>query len=100
MYLTTMLVALQLGSIPDLKPLAASIIAVELAKRPNPAPSPAPPKTEICDNCNGTGKLGDGTVFVKCPECDGTGKKKTQTNYVEYCPTCQPSIFRLRLFNW
>jgi DnaJ-class molecular chaperone len=29
----------------------------------------------VCDNCSGTGKLGDGTVSVICPVCNGTGKR-------------------------
>ena len=33
------------------------------------------PDDNKCQNCNGTGVLGDGTVKIKCPECDGTGKK-------------------------
>lgn len=33
----------------------------------NPAPAPSPSGT--CDNCNGTGRLGDGTVSVDCPLC-------------------------------
>ena len=32
------------------------------------------PSNGECENCNGTGKVGDGTVFVICPVCDGTGK--------------------------
>tara|TARA_E500000331_G_scaffold235058_1_gene225331 strand:+ start:5664 stop:6011 length:348 start_codon:yes stop_codon:yes gene_type:complete len=35
------------------------------------------PSSDICENCNGTGKLGDGVVSVKCPVCDGTGKPAT-----------------------
>jgi len=35
------------------------------------------PSSDICENCSGTGKLGDGTVSVKCPVCDGTGKPAT-----------------------
>lgn len=35
----------------------------------NPSPSGG-----ICDNCNGRGRVGDGTVMVTCPECDGTGR--------------------------
>lgn len=37
---------------------------------------PGPMPSDICDNCDGTGKLGDGTVVVTCQECNGTGKKK------------------------
>lgn len=36
------------------------------------APTPASDK---CDNCDGTGRLGDGRIVTKCPVCDGTGKK-------------------------
>jgi hypothetical protein len=32
------------------------------------------PSGDTCDNCGGTGKVGDGTVFVPCAACDGTGK--------------------------
>ena len=32
------------------------------------------PEGDTCENCNGSGKVGDGTVFVICPVCDGTGK--------------------------
>ena len=28
-----------------------------------------------CENCNGTGVVGDGTIELKCEECDGTGKR-------------------------
>lgn len=34
---------------------------------------PAPPN--VCENCGGTGKLGDGRITVPCPVCKGTGKK-------------------------
>jgi len=46
---------------------------VHMRATPTPTPEPASDK---CENCNGTGKVGDGRVFVKCPECDGTGKRK------------------------
>lgn len=36
------------------------------------APTPA---SDACDNCNGTGVIGDGTIAHKCPACNGTGKK-------------------------
>jgi DnaJ-class molecular chaperone len=36
---------------------------------------PPTPASDKCDNCGGTGKLGDGRIEVKCPACDGTGKK-------------------------
>jgi hypothetical protein len=59
--------------------LATGILAM---RRPKPAPVPTPaPKPSpggVCDNCNGTGILGDGTIKLKCPVCDGSGKKTTE----------------------
>ena len=31
--------------------------------------------TDECDNCNGTGIIGDGRVEIVCPVCKGTGKR-------------------------
>ena len=36
--------------------------------------TPTPVNAE-CDNCNGTGKIGDGRIVMTCPVCKGTGKK-------------------------
>jgi Zn finger protein HypA/HybF involved in hydrogenase expression len=36
------------------------------------APAPASDK---CENCDGTGKIGDGRIVMNCPVCKGTGKK-------------------------
>jgi DnaJ-class molecular chaperone len=33
------------------------------------------PLSDKCENCHGTGILGDGKIQTKCPACDGTGKK-------------------------
>jgi DnaJ-class molecular chaperone len=33
------------------------------------------PKSDTCDNCDGTGKIGDGRIVMTCPVCKGTGKK-------------------------
>ena len=33
---------------------------------------PAP--KNVCKNCDGTGKIGDGTIVKTCPVCKGTGK--------------------------
>jgi hypothetical protein len=32
------------------------------------------PKSDKCENCDGTGKLGDGRIVTVCPICKGTGK--------------------------
>lgn len=39
-----------------------------------PSPSPTPSPGGVCENCNGRGKVGDGTVMVTCAVCDGTGR--------------------------
>jgi len=36
-------------------------------------PTPAP--SDVCDNCDGTGKIGDGRIVLECSACKGTGKK-------------------------
>ena len=33
------------------------------------------PKSDKCENCDGTGKIGDGRIVMPCPVCKGTGKK-------------------------
>jgi len=38
------------------------------------------PVGDTCQNCGGTGKVGDGTVFVPCAACDGTGKTIKSTD--------------------
>lgn len=32
-------------------------------------------ENDECENCNGTGKIGDGKIVSTCPVCRGTGKK-------------------------
>lgn len=36
---------------------------------------PPTPASDKCENCEGTGKLGDGRIVTVCPICKGTGKK-------------------------
>lgn len=54
------------------KALAAATLATEGDAAPTPTPDIAPSGT--CKNCKGTGKVGDGTVFVPCQVCGGDGK--------------------------
>lgn len=49
----------------------AARLVVQLRAESGPAPA-----SDLCTNCGGTGKLGDGRIEVKCPACDGTGKAK------------------------
>lgn len=48
-------------------------MAVRLAAEIPPAP-----KSDRCENCDGTGKLGDGRITTTCPICKGTGKRAKQ----------------------
>ena len=53
-------------------------LALHIAKEAPPLAVPSPDKPDqgdACTECGGTGKLGDGTVFVKCGACNGTGRK-------------------------
>lgn len=53
----------------------------------------APNAGDKCDNCGGTGKVGDGRVFVKCAACDGTGKKKQAKVLSQIkTPTCTNGV--------
>ena len=45
-------------------------MAVKLSQEMTPAPA-----SDKCDNCGGTGKIGDGRIVVTCPVCKGTGKR-------------------------
>lgn len=77
------------GSPEDLRPFVAVAGKYSLMDKPAPAPSPS----GVCENCRGTGKVGDGRVMVTCPVCDGTGKPKTAPECKDgTCPT--PKIIR------
>jgi DnaJ-class molecular chaperone len=45
---------------------------VQMREQIHPTPTPS---SEECDNCTGTGKIGDGRIVLECPACKGTGKK-------------------------
>ena len=48
----------------------------------------ATPKTDKCANCGGSGRLGDGTIFVTCPVCKGTGKPVVSVLIRPDCERC------------
>lgn len=52
--------------------LACETARMVVQLRQDIAPSPASDK---CENCDGTGKIGDGRIVMPCPVCKGTGKK-------------------------
>lgn len=73
-----------LASMPD-DPTLSADIACETARmvtqlRQEIAPVPA---SDECENCDGTGKIGDGKIVMTCPVCRGTGKK-----LVSVCKDC------------
>lgn len=81
--LLTMLALTLIGCTPELEPTPqprgpdwyargawAWSIAIEQSANPQPQPQPS----GDCENCNGTGRLGDGRVSVPCPVCGGDGK--------------------------
>lgn len=49
--------------------LSAIAVAVGSTAGGKVDPAPKPTPSGECDNCNGTGRLGDGTVSVDCPLC-------------------------------
>jgi DnaJ-class molecular chaperone len=45
---------------------AREIVRVRQTIRPTPK--------NVCQSCDGTGKVGDGRIVMTCPVCKGTGK--------------------------
>ena len=54
----------------------AATLASHVVLKSSPGPNPVTPSSDICPNCNGVGKVGDGRTMLTCGECNGTGKKK------------------------
>lgn len=59
-------------TVSDYRPLCSAAIGVGTQVKA----TPVTPAGDKCQNCNGTGKVGDGTIMVKCAVCGGTGKTK------------------------
>lgn len=55
----------------DLACEGARVAVLYRLKPPSPSPAPA---SDACENCNGTGKVGDGKIVSTCRACGGTGK--------------------------
>lgn len=73
--------------------IVSSVLGVQVLKS-----EVVPNVSEICDNCLGTGKVGDGTVSVTCAACDGTGKRKkedSETKDEEVLSIKSASTFRV-----
>ena len=52
--------------------LACETARMVVGMRQQPSPRPS---SDTCENCGGTGKIGDGRIVMTCPVCKGTGKK-------------------------
>lgn len=50
----------------------AAYATVKARQEMHPSPTP---DSDDCENCNGTGKVGDGRIMNTCQVCGGTGKK-------------------------
>jgi hypothetical protein len=60
--------------------LAVETARMVIASRAAP---PAPtPDAGRCENCNGTGKIGDGRIVLPCGECGGDGVKGNEKTVV------------------
>lgn len=67
------------ATLPD-DPMLSADLANEAARmvllmRRGMPPLPTPSGPTLCENCNGTGKIGDGRIVMTCPECSGEGVK-------------------------
>ena len=51
----------------------AAVATIDPAEE-EPEPDVGPKVGDVCPNCNGTGKVGDGTVMVPCAVCGGDGR--------------------------
>lgn len=65
------------ATLPDDPTLSADIacetahMVMQLQQEVPPTPTPS----GVCENCEGRGYVGDGTVRVPCQPCGGTGKR-------------------------
>ena len=65
-------------------------IGLEAVRRALGAPEDDTPNGGKCEDCDGTGKVGDGRVFTTCLACDGTGILKPKKGGDEV--SRQPSV--------
>lgn len=82
-------------TVGDLQPLVAvggAYGVVQVKNAPKPAPAPVVPSK--CQNCGGTGFIGDGRVKMPCPVCSPAPKKGQAT--IQNCENgqCRPATVR------
>ena len=82
-FVIVLLIALAgcVATLPDDATISADLAcetarAVVLERARPDAPDDKPQPGGKCQNCEGRGYVGDGTVKVKCQPCGGTGRVK------------------------
>ena len=82
------------ATLPAGDPSITADIAAETARmvilmRQDMPPTPTP-SSNVCENCDGAGKVrsGDGISVFTCPVCKGTGKK--QPSVLKHPPVVLP----------
>ena len=78
--------AASMQSVPRDASLSADLACETARMLVYQAAGPAKPVSDACDNCNGTGKVGDGRIVMTCPVCKGTGKKAKAACVDGRCP--------------
>jgi len=84
-------------TIQDRAGLGAYLAFHVVTAAPAPAPTPTPDdSSDVCGECNGRGKQGDGTICFTCSACNGTGKKQSSMPIVEppkaAMPVAKPKV--------
>lgn len=66
------------ATLPQDDPEMTADLAVETARMVTVMRQTIPPTpvSDDCENCNGTGKVGDGRIVMTCQTCGGSGKRK------------------------
>ena len=73
------------GEPKNLQPMVAAFGSYSVMARPVSPDGPGPVDGR-CENCSGTGKVGDGRVMVDCPVCGGDGVIDPGEEPVEHDP--------------
>lgn len=74
----------------------SGIAASTLERQGEPTPAPVPEPGDVCQTCQGSGKVGDGKVFQICKDCNGTGKVTAPAGKpVQFKSICEGDSCRL-----
>ena len=66
------------SSMADWGPAVAVAAGASTVDGDLPDTPPKPKPGDVCPNCNGRGKVGDGTIETRCVPCDGTGRVQAE----------------------